>query len=183
MRGPTRMGAARSMVAENSRDARAAGGVDRTPHTYHVLLKDAVPAYIPWEQYEQNVARLVANRAHADTLGAVRRGPSLLSGLVVCGTCGHRLQVRYGGPRTLHSYVCGRAVIDYGGDYCQYIAGEPIDTFVTQWVLKALEPAALTLSLEATARLEKERQALDQLWQQRLSGPRTKVSGPRVTIA
>ena len=57
------------MVAENSRDARAAGGVDRTPHTYHVLLKDAVPAYITWEQYEQNVARLVANRAHADTLG------------------------------------------------------------------------------------------------------------------
>jgi hypothetical protein len=48
------------------------------------------------------------------------------------------------------------------------VAGEPIDTFVTQWVLKALEPAALTLSLEATARLEKERQALDQLWQQRL---------------
>src|SRR5262249_56977077 len=84
------------------------------------------------------------------------------------GTCGHHLQVRYGGPRTLHRYVCGRAVIDYGGDYCQYVAGEPIDTFVTQWVLKALEPAALPLSLEATARLEQERQALDQLWQQRL---------------
>ena len=146
----------------------SSGRVDRTPHEYHVLLKDAVPAYISWEQYEQNMARLVANRAHADTIGAVRRGPSLLSGLVVCGTCGHRLQVRYGGPHTLHSYVCGRAVIDYGGDYCQYVAGEPIDTFVTQWVLKALEPAALTLSLEATARLEKERQDLDQLWQQRL---------------
>jgi hypothetical protein len=54
--------------------------VDRTPHDYHVLLKDAVPASITWEQYEQNVARLVANRAHADTIGAVRRGPSLLSG-------------------------------------------------------------------------------------------------------
>jgi len=68
----------------------------------------------------------------------------------------------------LHSYVCSRAVIDYGGDYCQYVAGAPIDTFVTQWVLKALEPAALTLSLEATARLEHERQELDQLWRQRL---------------
>lgn len=87
---------------------------------------------------------------------------------MVCGTCGHRVQVRYGGPRTLHSYVCGRAVIDYGGDYCQYGAGEPIDTFVTQGGLQALAPAALTLSLEATARLEQERQALDQLWQQRL---------------
>ena len=87
---------------------------------------------------------------------------------MVCGTCGHRVPGRYGGPRTLQSSVCGRAVIDSGGDSCQYVAGEPIDPFVTQWVLKALEPAALTLALEATARLEKERQALDQLWQQRL---------------
>jgi DNA invertase Pin-like site-specific DNA recombinase len=144
------------------------GRVERSPHAYHVLLKDAVPAYITWEQYERNVARLAANRAHADTIGAVRRGPSLLSGLAVCGRCNNRLQVRYGGPRTSHSYVCGRAVIDYGGDYCQYVAGEPIDTFVTQWVLKALEPAALTLSLEATTRLEHERQELDRLWQQRV---------------
>jgi hypothetical protein len=59
-------------------------------------------------------------------------------------------------------------VIDYGGDYGPYLPGEPIATFVTQWVLKALEPAALTLSLEATARLEHECQELDRLWQQRL---------------
>ena len=45
-------------------------------------------------------------------------------------------------------------MIDDGGDYGPYLPGEPIDTFVTQWVLKALEPAALTRSLEATARLE-----------------------------
>jgi hypothetical protein len=140
----------------------------RRPPEYHVLLKDAVPTYISWEQYEQNVARLAATRAHADTLGAVRRGPSLLSGLVICGTCGHRWHVHYSGPRTLHSYVWARAVIEYGGAYGQYVAGEPVDTCVTQWVLKALEPAALSLSLEATARLEQERQALDRLWHQRL---------------
>ena len=45
---------------------------------------------------------------------------------------------------------------------------QPIDAFVSQWVLKALEPAALTLSLEATARVEQERHALDQLWRQRV---------------
>jgi len=43
-----------------------------------------------------------------------------------------------------------------------------VDAFVSQWVLTALEPAALTLSLEATARLEQERRDLDRLWQQRL---------------
>jgi hypothetical protein len=43
-----------------------------------------------------------------------------------------------------------------------------VDTFVSQWVLKALEPAALTVSLEAATHLERERQELERLWQQRL---------------
>jgi DNA invertase Pin-like site-specific DNA recombinase len=144
------------------------GRVTRPRQGYHALLPDHVPAYITWEQYEQNVARLEANRARADTIGAVRHGPSLLAGLLVCGRCECRMQVRYGGPNTLHSYTCNRLATNYGGDYCQYLPGEPIDTFVSGWVLKALEPAALTLSLEAATRLEQERQALDQLWQQRL---------------
>jgi DNA invertase Pin-like site-specific DNA recombinase len=144
------------------------GRVTRPRPAYHVLLKDHVPAYITWAQYEQHLARLAANRARAETIGAVRHGPSLLAGLLVCGQCGCRLQVRYGGSRMLHSYTCDRVATTYGGTYCQYLPGEPIDAFVSQWVLTALEPAALTLSLEATAHLEQERQALDQLWQQRL---------------
>jgi hypothetical protein len=145
----------------------SSGRVERAPHAYHVCSKTLFPPILR-KNSMRRMARFAASRAHADTLGAVRRGPSLLAGLVVCGTCNNRLQVRYEGPRTLHSYVCGRAVIDYGGDNCQYVAGEPIDLFVTQWVLQALEPAALTLSLEATARLEHARQELDQLWRQRL---------------
>jgi hypothetical protein len=68
----------------------------------------------------------------------------------------------------LQSDVCARAVIESGGLYCQSVAGEPVETCVTPWVLQALEPAALSLSLEATARREQERQALERLWQQRL---------------
>ena len=78
------------------------------------------------------------------------------------------MQVRYGGPRQLHSYTCNRLATTYGGDYCHYLPGEPVDACVSQWVLTALAPAALTLSLEATARLEQERQDLDRLWHQRL---------------
>jgi hypothetical protein len=144
------------------------GRVIRPRQAYHVLLHDRGPAYITWAQYERNLARLEANRARAETIGAVRHGPSLLAGLVVCGLCGRRMQVRYGGPSTLHSYTCNRLATDYGGDYCQYLPGAPVDAFISQWVLTALEPAALSLSLEATAHLEQERQALDQLWQQRL---------------
>ena len=55
-----------------------------------------------------------------------------------------------------------------GTTYKPFNPGPQIDAFVSQWVLKALEPAALTLSLEATARVEQERHALDQLWRQRV---------------
>ena len=144
------------------------GRLTRRRQDYHVLLRDHVPAYITWQQYEQHLGRLAANRARADTMGAVRHGPALLAGLLVCGRCGHRMQVRYGGPRQLHSYTCNRLATNYGGDYCQYLPGGPVDTFVSQWVLKALEPAALTVSLEAATHLERERQELDRLWQQRL---------------
>jgi hypothetical protein len=78
------------------------------------------------------------------------------------------MQVRYGGPRHLQSYPCHRLAPTYGGDYGPYLPGEPVDAFVSQWVRTALAPAALTLSLEATARLEQERQDLDRLWHQRL---------------
>jgi DNA invertase Pin-like site-specific DNA recombinase len=144
------------------------GRLTRRPQDYQVLLQDHVPAYISWQQYEHNLARLAANRARAETIGAVRHGPSLLAGLLVCGHCGHRRQVRYGGPRQLPSYTCNRGATDYGGDYCQYLPGAPVDAFVSPWVLKALEPAALTVSLEAATHLERERQELDCLWQQRL---------------
>jgi hypothetical protein len=144
------------------------GRVTQVRPNFHVLLPDHVPAYITWAQYEHNVARLESNRNRADTIGAVRHGPSLLAGLLVCGKCQCHMIVRYGGPKHVHSYTCSTLATNYGGEYCQYLPGEALDTFVSQWVLRALEPAALTLSLEATARLEQERQALDQLWQQRL---------------
>jgi DNA invertase Pin-like site-specific DNA recombinase len=51
------------------------GRLTRRRQDYHVLLQDRVPAYISWQQYEHNLARLAANRARADTLGAVRHGP------------------------------------------------------------------------------------------------------------
>ena len=38
----------------------------------------------------------------------MRHGPSLLAGLIVCGLCGRRMPVRYGGPNALHSYMCNR---------------------------------------------------------------------------
>lgn len=138
------------------------------PSGWQVFLKDRFPAYISWVQYEQNVQRLKANRATADALGAVRHGPSLLAGLLVCGKCGRRMSVRYSGVESRHSYLCGRNMSDYGGEICQSLTGEPLDRFVTEKVLQALAPASLELSLEAAGNLERERVHLEQQWQHRL---------------
>ena len=133
-----------------------------------VLLPNHCPAYISPEQYERNQTRLQANRARADAMGAARSGSALLAGLVVCARCGCRLNVHYddGGTR-LHTYECVERWTHYGEPRCQHLAGPCLDTFVSQQVLAALEPAALELSLTATARLEQERAELDRLWQQR----------------
>ena len=159
----------RQVAARHTHPGRpSTGRVVQTPQNYHVLLHDQLPAYITWEHYERNLARLAANRAHADAPGAARQGTSLFAGLMRCGRCGHRMQVRYGGTKNVPSYLCPRGAVDYGEALCQYVPSAPVDAFVSPWVRNALEPAALTLSLEATTRVEQERQALDQLWQQRL---------------
>jgi DNA invertase Pin-like site-specific DNA recombinase len=138
------------------------------PEKWHVLIKDRLPAYISWECYERNLKRLAENRARADAMGASREGPSLLQGLLVCGKCGGRLTVRYGGSRNRHTYVCARQATDYGGEVCQHLSGPPLDEFIGEKVLEALEPAALELSLEAARRVESEREELDRLWKVRL---------------
>jgi DNA invertase Pin-like site-specific DNA recombinase len=144
----------------------------RAPAEWLVLLPDRFPAYIAWEQYERNLARLHANQARAETPGAVRQGTALLTGLVVCARCGHRLPVRYGGGRTRPTYVCSRQQSDYGGERCQHVVARPLDRYVSQQVLAALQPAALELSLEAAQHLERERDELARLWQQRLERAR-----------
>lgn len=138
------------------------------PDEWLVLLKDRLPAYISWDEYTANVARLQANRARADTLGVVRDGPALLTRLAVCARCGRRMAVHYAGDDRHYAYACGRMRIDYGLPPCQHVAGPVIDAFVSEHLLAALQPAALDLSLAAATHLEQERAELDCLWQQRV---------------
>lgn len=138
------------------------------PERWHVLIKDRLPAYISWDQYERNLERLEANRAVANARGAPRDGDSLLQGLVVCGCCGARMTLHYHGSARRYSYVCARQATDYGGSPCQYVSGAPLDRFAVEKVLEALKPAALELSLEAAKNVESERAELDELWQKRM---------------
>jgi len=143
------------------------GRVVMDPAAWLACLPDHCPAYISREQYHANLARLAANRARAEAPGAVRNGPALLAGLIVCARCGARLIVHYQGTPVRHTYACSRRRGTYGEALCQHVSGPCLDWFVTHQVLLALTPAALEVSLAATERLEQERAALALLWEQR----------------
>ena len=144
----------------------ATGRTVAKPEEWLVLRKDHYPAYISWERFEQNLAQLEANSNAV--LGAPRHGPSLLSGLVICGRCGLRMSAGYSDNGRGLRYSCCRAAVDYGEARCQSLAGSPLDERVSRLVLQALEPAALEISLKVAEDLEAERHQLHQHWAQRL---------------
>ncbi len=144
-----------------------------TPEECAVLIQDRLPAYISWAQFERNQAQLAANQtAH---LGPVRAGPSLLSGLAICGRCGLRMAAVYTNSGGRLRYDCSRMAVDYGEPRCQSLVGRVLDDWVSTQVLRALEPAALEISLRVATDLEDERQHLHHHWRQRLERARYQV--------
>jgi DNA invertase Pin-like site-specific DNA recombinase len=134
---------------------------------WKVVLHDHLPAYISRERYQHNQERLRQNRSHKEATGAARQGAALLSGIVFCGRCGSRLRVAYrrcGDAR----YDCRSHEARGLARTCKGVGATAIDTLVAQQVLRALQPAALALSLRAGQDVQQERQRLDLLWQQQL---------------
>jgi DNA invertase Pin-like site-specific DNA recombinase len=142
-----------------------------------VFLRDRVPAYITWEQYQRNQAQLQSNRAAWG--GSVRAGSALLSGLLICGRCGLRMTAHYNNNGRTARYSCMSMKVNYGEPFCQSLKSAPLDALMMELVLQALEPAALEASLALAADLEAERAALDRHWQQRLERARYEVERAR----
>src|SRR5438045_2474450 len=83
------------------------------------LVRDAHVGYITWEDYERNEAQQAMNsQAYApQRFSPPREGPALLQGLILCGTCGERMTVRYhqrGGKRIVPDYLCAHKRIKQG---------------------------------------------------------------------
>jgi len=140
------------------------------PAEWWARIEGLLPAYITVARYEANLARLAANRPHADVPGAVRHGPALLAGLLRCGHCRRRMTVSYrvdaSKPRV--AYDCAGARAEYGGPVCQHLSGRCLDAFVTDQVLGALTPAMVQVSVRTAEQILRDRAALDTIWRQRL---------------
>jgi DNA invertase Pin-like site-specific DNA recombinase len=147
------------------------------PRDQWILLVDAHPGYICWEQYEANQQRLLEN---AQSQGQNRRksppreGPALLQGLVLCGVCGHRMTVRYHtrDARRVPDYVCQREGIEHGEPLCQSIKGEPIDKTISSLLLQTMTPMALDVALTVQQEIQARQDEVDRLRQRQVERAR-----------
>ncbi len=130
---------------------------------WQVLIRDAHPGYISWQEYERNEHQLQQSAkalSFQRNAGPAREGPALLQGNIVCGLCGSRMNVRYNVRKNgmIPNYVCvGRGRL-FGDPLCQSILGAGIDAAIAQLLVDTVTPVALDLALavqhEITARLD-----------------------------
>jgi len=146
-----------------------------SPAEIRVLIQDRVPAYISWDQYLANQRRISENRSLPGAPGTSRRGAALLSGLVLCGRCGRRMNVAYHSGKKKPHYWCDSHLHEERAQPCFGLKAPPLDEMVALQVLRALEPASVDLSLQAARDVERERARLHRHWQQRLERARYEV--------
>src|SRR5262249_32268870 len=139
---------------------------------WEIVVPDVYPPYVSEAQYLANRAILQANQYNfvKKRRGAPRDGPGLLAGLVVCGRCGRRMTVSYGGEH--HVYQCRREQMTYAEPGCQYFPISYVDPVVRDACFSAIQPPQLQVLLGALDALERQRQALDRQWQLKLERAR-----------
>ena len=123
------------------------------------FIPGAHPGYITLDQYDANRAQLTANAAaHGQdrTAGPPREGPALLQGIIICGTCGLRMTVRYHqrGDQQVPTYVCQRDGISHGRRICQAVPGAGLDQQIGQLLIDTLTPLAAEAALTVQAELQ-----------------------------
>ena len=130
------------------------------PDEWEVCIPGHHPGYIDWDTYLENQQRMAANArvVQGGAGGAPREGSALLPGLVRCGRCGRKMQVRYfAASRQRAIYQCTRAAHQTGSNSaCQRIDGRRVDQVVLDAVFHALEPATLRATAGALAHAEAE---------------------------
>jgi hypothetical protein len=145
------------------------------------MLQDHHPGYVSWAQFRRHQEQLDDHRTFDpdQRRGAVREGGALLQGIVSCGVCGRRMTVRYMPDGLRPIYVCAQLHTQFAAPTCQFIRGDGIDAAVAQLLLAAIEPAQLTIALEAIEHLEAQARAIDHQWHLRIERARYEAERAR----
>jgi DNA invertase Pin-like site-specific DNA recombinase len=137
---------------------------------WRVTIADHHQGYIDWDRFLANRQRLAANMANSETLaGPAREGLCLLQGLLVCGSCGRRLTVRYTGNGGLYPvYECNWQRREAAGKTCLSTRAAPVDVAVGERLLAAVTPVTIELALKALSSLEADDLAIGAQWRRRI---------------
>lgn len=123
------------------------------------LIIEHHASYISWDEFEAN-RKLITHNANMKgnmVRGAVKRGSSLLAGLLRCGHCGRKLHVAYSGTKgTVARYNCQGSMNNHGGPRCISFGAVRVDHRVSEEVLRQLQPLGVRASLEAIERARTE---------------------------
>lgn len=120
---------------------------------WQVLIRDAHPGYISWDEFERNELALQRNAVGFSTnlRGAVpREGIALLQGRVLCGRCGSRMRVRYDAREGQQRpyYCCNEGTVRRAESRnCQWVQGTEIDAAIGALLLQTVAPAAIDVAL------------------------------------
>jgi DNA invertase Pin-like site-specific DNA recombinase len=123
------------------------------PDEWISLVPGAHFGYITWQQYQANQQRLLENaKAHGDDRrqSPPREGPALLQGLLLCGRCGDRMNVRYSvraDGQQVPTYLCDRDHTRVGARTCQSIPGASLDEAIGTLLVEMVTPLALEVAL------------------------------------
>jgi len=144
---------------------------------WRVNIPNTHPAYISWEEFLANQKRMSENAARRQnelTKGAAREGHALLQGLLLCGCCGGRLRVRYGGTGGRRAvYQCAKLENQgFAERHCLDVAARNLEEPIVAVVLGALKHETLADAIRAVEIVEEQDAALDRQWQLRLERAR-----------
>ena len=140
---------------------------------WRVHLPEHHEGYITVDEFDQNQQRLARNRTNGERTvlsGPVREGLVLLQGMLLCGTCGHALTVRYQGKGGIYPiYQCSwRCREGLATQSCFNVRTALFDDAICEEVFKVLKPAEIELALAALSELEQRDQAVMRQWQMRI---------------
>lgn len=134
-----------------------------------VCVQNKYPAYIAWETFVKIQAMLHDNYSEymeRQSRGVPRSGKGLLSGLMYCGECGHKMSVHY---REGVYYACHSLRNKYGaGHRCQRVGAALLDRHVVRAFRKAVAPAELDAFVRAGQMLREEDAQVRQARQQQI---------------
>ena len=144
----------------------------QVPSEEWILMRDVHPGYITWEEYLSNLQRVKGNALAWSTdrhRGPAREGTALLQGLVICGSCGERMSVRYHSHHNaqIPTYWCGRRPLQRGEiGLCQTVHGGALDAAIGDIIIEAMTPLAIEVALGVQQELANRQEEADRLRRQ-----------------